>query len=84
MKLKERTLVDLGSNVTKDLLGHISTYEKKNGNEYYVYFVEARYFGFKEVDLRGNIIKEGRTEKEYHYLIDTFFNRLERRLGWSF
>ena len=52
MKLINKTLVNLSRGLKDSALGHISIYEKKNGNIYYVYYVEARYFGCKEVDHR--------------------------------
>ena len=54
MKLLDRTMVNLGSGTRQDLLGHISLYETTSGNHYYVYFIETRYFGMKEVDLKTN------------------------------
>ena len=83
MILKERTLINLGSSFKKDLLGHISTYEKKNGNTYRVYFVEARYFGYKETDNYGRIVSEGRSGQDYNYLFDILLEREEKRMGWS-
>jgi hypothetical protein len=84
MKLIDRTMVNLARLPAPDLLGHISLFKKSNGNYYYVYFIEARYFGMKEVDRRTNkIIQEERTNDDYHYSIDTFFNDKSRYLGWS-
>jgi hypothetical protein len=77
-------MVNLSSGTRQDLLGHISLFEKRNGNYYYVYFVEARYFGTKEVELNTDkIIQEDRSNDDYHYSIDTFFNDKSRYLGWS-
>ena len=76
--------VNLARQAEEDLLGHISLYKKTNGNYYYVYFVEARYFGMKEVELNTDkIIKEDRTNDEYHYSLDIFFSDKTRYLGWD-
>ncbi len=84
MKLIDRTMVNLGGGPGTELLGHISLFKKRNDNYYYVYFIEARYFGMKEVDRKTNkIIQEERTNDDYHYSIDTFFNDKNRYLGWS-
>ena len=84
MQLLDRTMVNLFSGPGADLLGHISLYETTSGNYYYVYFIEARYFGMKEVDIKtGEIIKEDRTNDEYHYSLDTFFSDKTRYLGWE-
>ena len=83
MKLLDRTLVDLATSNDPDKLGHISLYRLDNNNLYYVYFIETRYFGCKEVDSKTNkIIKEERVSEEYHYSIDIFFNDKSRYLGW--
>lgn len=34
-------------------LGHISIFRKHNGNIYYVFFIEERYVGFKEISNDG-------------------------------
>jgi len=84
MKLLDRTMVNLSSGTRQDLLGHISLYETTSGDYYYVYFVETRYFGMKEVDLKTNkIIKEDRSDDEYHYSLDIFFEDKTRYLGWK-
>ena len=84
MRLIDRTMVNLSSGTRQDLLGHISLFEKRNGNYYYVYFIEAKYFGMKEVELNTDkIIKEDRTNDEYHYSLDIFFSDKTRYLGWD-
>ena len=84
MKLLDRTLVNLSSKEEPDRLGHISLYKLNNDNLYYVYFIEARYFGCKEVDCKTNkTIKEERISDEYHYNLDLFFNDKDRYLGWD-
>jgi len=84
MKLLDRTMVNLGSKDNPDLLGHISLFELNNNNLYYLYFIEARYFGCKEVDSKTNkTIKEERISDEYHYNLDLFFNDRDRYLGWD-
>ena len=84
MKIKERVLVNLSHKNISDLLGHITTYEKSNGNIYAVYYIEERYFGFKETDPSGNIIEEGRMNEEYDYIIDRIFDLPERRICSDF
>jgi hypothetical protein len=84
MILKDRELVNLSSRKNKNLLGHISKYEKRNGNTYEVFFIEERYFGFKETDRSGKIIEEGRMHSEYDYLLDRFFEMKERRISCNF
>ena len=49
MKILKRTFVELNNGS----LGHVSTFQKKNGNSYYVFFIEARYAGFREVSADG-------------------------------
>ncbi len=84
MRLIDRTMVNLSTGPSSDLLGHISLFEKRNGNYYYVYFIEAKYFGMKEVELNTDkIIKEDRTNDEYHYSLDIFFSDKTRYLGWD-
>ena len=84
MELIDRTMVNLGGGPGSNLLGHISLFEKKNGNYYYVYFVEERYFGMKEVELNTDkIIQEDRIDDEYHYSLDIFFVDKTRYLGWD-
>ena len=83
MKLVRRTMVDLDSNIHPGMLGHISIHEKKNGNLYYTYFVEERFFGAKEVSINNEIIFEYRAVDEYHYSIDSNFNNERRWLGWK-
>ena len=84
MKLLDRTLVNLSSGTRQDLLGHISLYELNSGNYYYVYFIEARYFGMKEVDWKEDkVMKEHRSDNEYHYSLDLFFEDKNRYLGWN-
>ena len=79
MKLLKRTLVDLSSKRDRDKLGHISLYKLSNGNLYYVYFIEARYFGCKEVTPNTNkVVKEERALSNYHYSLDLFFNDKNR------
>lgn len=84
MRLKERVLVNLSHKNISDLLGHISTYEKSNGNIYTVYYIEEKYFGFKETDLDGNIVDEGRMKEEYNYILDRLFDLPERIIPSSF
>jgi hypothetical protein len=77
-------MVNLSSGTRQDLLGHISLYEKSNGNLYYVYFVEAKYYAAKEIDPKtNNIISEEGSDNDYHYSIDIFFNDKARYLGWT-
>ena len=84
MRLIDRTMVNLSSRTRQDLLGHISLFEKRNGNYYYVYFIEAKYFGMKEIVLNTDkIIKEDRTNDDYHYSLDIFFSDKTRYLGWD-
>ena len=84
MRLIDRTMVNLGGLPGSDLLGHISLFEKRNGNYYYLYFIEERYFGMKEVELNTDkIIKEERINDEYHYSLDIFFSDKTRYLGWD-
>ena len=84
MKLLDRTLVNLSSKEEPDRLGHISLYRLNNNNLYYVYFIEARYFGCQEVEYKTNtIIKDERISDDYHYSIDLFFNDKNRYLGWD-
>ena len=49
MKLLKRTFVELPN----DTLGHVTSFEKNNGNTYYVFYVECRYSGFQEVSADG-------------------------------
>jgi len=82
MKLIERTLVNLADSTSQNLLGHISLYEKSNGNLYYVYFIEAKYYAAKEVDPKtNNIIREEGSDNDYHYSVDILFNDKARQLG---
>lgn len=84
MKLIDRTMVNLSSRAAGNILGHISLYQKSNGNHYYVYFIEERYFGMKEVDVETDkIIQEDRTNHDYHYSLDIFFSDKTRYLGWE-
>ena len=83
MRFMNRTMVDLGDRHMSDRLGHISTYEKKNGNVYKVYFIEARYFGFKEIDLNGLVVSSGRSSDDYHYSLDVMFEDETRFLKWN-
>jgi hypothetical protein len=84
MKLLDRTLVNLGRTFEGDSLGHISLYQKPNGNLYYVYFIEARYFGMKEIDTTtDSIVEQDRTSPDYHYSLDIFFEDKTRYLGWD-
>lgn len=76
-------MIDLGDRSVSNRLGHISIYEKKNGNIYKTYFIETRYFGFKEVDLSGKIISSGRSSDDYHYSLDVMFEDKDRILGWN-
>ena len=83
MKLLSRTLVDLSSKNTGNLTGHISVYKMDNGNLYYVYFIEARYYASKEIDpITKKIIKERGSISNYHYSVDLFFYDKARHLGW--
>ena len=84
MRLIDRTMVNLSRALRHDLLGHISLFEKRNGNYYYLYFIEERYFGMKEVELNTDkIIQEDRIDDEYHYSLDIFFVDKTRYLGWD-
>ena len=84
MKLLDRTMVNLDFHFRQNLVGHISLYETTSGNHCYVYFIETRYFGMKEVDLKTNkTIKEHRSDDEYHYSLDIFFADKTRYLGWN-
>ena len=84
MKLIGKTLVNLSRGLKDSALGHISMYEKRNGNMYYVYYVEARYFGCKEVDpILNKTVLEERSDDDYHYSLDTFFNDESRYFGWD-
>ena len=83
MKLIRQTLVDLSDYKNKDRLGHISQYELRNGNKYFVYFLEMQFFGFKEFTPDGSLIREESAE-EHHYSLDIMFNNEERYLGWEF
>tara|TARA_R110002020_G_scaffold190210_1_gene389718 strand:+ start:60 stop:311 length:252 start_codon:yes stop_codon:yes gene_type:complete len=83
MKIIYKTLVNLSSKSNPDRLGHISVYRKANGNKYYVYFLEQRYFGFKEVDKFEKMIEE-ESSGEHHYSLDIMFNDKDRYLGWNF
>ena len=83
MKLLERNMIDLGDRSNPGRLGHISMYEKRNGNKYSVYFLEAIYFGFKEVDLYGDVVATGRSSNDYHYSLDLMFEDKGRVLGCS-
>ena len=49
MNLSSRTFIELSNNV----LGHITTFKKKNGNTYYVFYIECRYAGFQEISNDG-------------------------------
>jgi len=83
VKLLSRTLVDLSSKNTGNLTGHISVYKMDNGNLYYVYFIEARYYASKEIDpITKKIIKEKGSISNYHYSVDLFFYDKARHLGW--
>ncbi len=82
MKLIEQNLVDLSDYNNQDRLGHVSEYELSNGNKYFVYFLEMRFFGFKEIDKSGKIVKEESAE-DHHYSLDIMFNDRSRYLGWN-
>jgi|TARA_R110001583_G_scaffold16234_10_gene66230 hypothetical protein len=83
MKLLGKNIIDLGDRANPDRLGHISTYEKRNGNIYNVYFLEEAYFGFKEADQNGNVVSTGRSSDSYYYSLDIMFESKDRFLGWS-
>ena len=46
-------------NTEKNQIGHVSTYEKSDGNIYMVYFLEERYFSFQEYSCDGRLLDEG-------------------------
>ena len=52
MKLLERKFF----NTEKDDIGHVSIYEKSNGNRYIVYFIEERYHSYREFTSAGELI----------------------------
>ena len=84
MKLLGKTLVNLSRGLGDSKLGHLSIYEKRNGNTYYVYFIEARYFGHKEFDpILKKVVDEGRASDSYHYSIDLYFEDESRYFGWD-
>ena len=84
MMLKQRNLINLGTNNSPNTLGHVSKYRLNNGNLYNVFFIEARYFGYEEICCKtGKIIKEDRSLGEYDYKIDLFFKDRDRDLGWD-
>ena len=83
MKIIRKTLVNLSNAKHPDRLGHISEYELRNGNRYFVYFLEMRYFGLKEFSLSGKLIQEESSE-EHHYSLDFMFEDKSRHLGWNF
>ena len=85
MRLIDRTMVNLAPGPGNNLLGHISLFEKRNGNYYYLYFIEERYFGMKEVELNTDkIIKEERINDEYHYSLDIFFSDCDTYFFYNF
>lgn len=84
MILKNKTAVNLSSNLYDKLSGHISIYELPSGNLYYVYFVEDKFYAAKEVCCKTNrVVEEEASDNEYHYSIDIFFNDPDRYTGWS-
>ena len=82
MKLLEKTIVNLDSNVNLNMLGHISTYRKRNGNIYRTYFIEERFFAAKEFNANDELIFSYNAVDEYHYSIDINFENKNRWLGW--
>ena len=84
MKLLHRTMIDLSDRESKDRIGHISTYSLKNGFEYRVYYIEARYFGADKIDFDGSVVESNRTYDDYDYKIDIYFNDVDRRTKAGF
>lgn len=52
MKLLKRAFFDTETND----IGHVSIYEKSNGNRYIVYFIEERYHSCREFSSSGELI----------------------------
>tara|TARA_B100000579_G_scaffold374946_1_gene339474 strand:- start:268 stop:528 length:261 start_codon:yes stop_codon:yes gene_type:complete len=79
MKLIKRIGVDLSDFKNKNRTGHISEYILKNGNRYFLYFLEMKYFGFKKTDCDGKILESGCSEDEHDYRIDIYFEDRDRQ-----
>ena len=68
MKLLSREYFILSDNS----MGHISEHRLNCGGIYLVYFVEARYFGYRHLDKNGSIVIEENSNKFLSRIIKSF------------